>query len=116
MTYQDDERERLRRLRDRQLQARNPKKADARVMRSVARRRGRKQKKITLADMVRELPHKWRGLFFGIIIGTLIWLVLSALAEGAWVDPVGLISIVAAGSLGFALGQAFDARDDLLRL
>lgn len=116
MTHQEDERERLRRLRDRQLQTRNPKKADARTMRYVAQRRGRRQKKITLADMVRELPHRWRGLFLGAIIGMFIWLVLTVLAEGAWVDPVGLACIAVVALLGFVMGQAFDARDELKRL
>jgi Flp pilus assembly protein TadB len=116
MSYQDDERERLRRLRDRQLQARNPQRADARVMRQVAKRRGRRQRKVTPADMVRELPYKWRGLFLGVIIGMFIWLLLYALVEGAWVDLVGLASIVVLAFLGFALGQAFDVRDELKRL
>jgi polyferredoxin len=116
MSYQDDERERLRRLRDRQLQARNPQRGNARVMSHVAKRRGRRQKKVTPADMVRELPYKWRGLSLGVIISMFIWLLLTVLAEGAWVDLVGLASIVVLAFLGFALGQAFDVRDELKRL
>jgi uncharacterized protein YacL len=116
MSYQDDERERLKRLRDRQLRARNPQRGDARLMRHVATRRGRRQKKVTLAEMVRDLPQKWRGLFLGAIIGMLIWLLLYILADGMWVDLVGLVSIVVLAFLGFALGQAFDVRDELKRL
>ncbi len=116
MSYQDDERDRLRRLRDRQLQTRNPQRGDARLMRHVAKRRGRRQKKVTPADMVRELPHKWRGLFLGAIIGMFIWLLLYILAQGAWIDLVGLACMVVLAFLGFALGQAFDVRDELKRL
>ena len=38
MSYQDKERERLARLRDRQLSARNPRKSDDCLMKKVARR------------------------------------------------------------------------------
>jgi hypothetical protein len=116
MSNQDKERERLARLRDRQLQARNPRKTDQRVMRQVARRRGRKQKKVTFGEMVRDLPHKWRDLFLGIVIGMVIWIVLDAVADGVWVDPVGLLAILFLAILGYVLGQAFDVRDDLRRL
>lgn len=116
MSIQNDERERLKRLRDRQLQARNPQKADQRVMHQVARRRGRRQKKVTLGEMLRDLPHKWRGLFFGCLLGVLLWLLLTLLVELAWVDLLGLAVILVLALLGYALGQAFDARDELRRL
>jgi len=116
MSAQNDERERLKRLRERQLQARNPKKADQKVMRQVARRRGRRQKKVTVGEMVRDLPHKWRGLFFGCILGAILWLLLSLLVELAWVDLLGLAAILVLALVGYAMGQAFDARDELRRL
>jgi hypothetical protein len=116
MSYQDDERERLRRLRDRQIRARDPKKGEKKLMGHVARRRGRRQQKVTFAEMVRELPHKWRGLFFGVIIGMFIWLLLHLFSiESMLVDLVGLLAIVLLAFLGFALGRAFDVRDELRR-
>ena len=116
MSHQDNERERLKKLRDRQLSARNPGKTDSRIMKQVARRGQRKQKKVTFSEMVRDLPHKWRGLFLGAVAGMFLWLLLYVLAEGMWIDLVGIFAIVFLAVLGFALGQAFDARDELKRL
>ena len=115
MSYQDKERERLQRLRDRQLSARNPRKSDDRLMRQVARRGRRRQKKVTFGEMLRDLPHKWRGLFIGIVAGMLLWIVLDFLAEGVWVDAAGVLAIVFLAFFGFVMGRAFDVRDELRR-
>ena len=115
MSYQDKERERLARLRDRQLSARNPRKTDDRIMQQVARRGRRRQKKVTFGEMVRDLPHKWRGLFIGIIAGMLLWIIFDFVGEGLWVDAVGILAIAFLAMLGFVMGRAFDARDELRR-
>ena len=115
MSYQDKERERLARLRDRQLSARNPRKSDDRLMKKVARRGRRRQKKVTFDEMLRDLPHKWRGLFIGIFAGSLLWIVLDFLAEGVWVDAAGALAIVFLAFFGFVMGRAFDVRDELRR-
>lgn len=115
MSYQDREKERLAKLRDRQLSARNPRKSDERVMRQVARRGRHQQKKVTFGEMVRELPHKWRGLFMGIIGGMLLWILFGYVGEGLWVDLAGVLAMAFLPMLGFVMGHAFDLRDDLRR-
>ncbi len=115
MSYQDREKERLAKLRDRQLSARNPRKSDERVMRQVARRGRHQQKKVTFGEMVRELPHKWRGLFMGIIGGMLLWILFGYVGEGLWVDLAGVLAMAFLPMLGFVMGRAFDLRDDLRR-
>ena len=115
MSYQDREKEQLAKLRDRQLSARNPRKSDERVMRKVAQRGRRRQRKVTFGEMVRELPHKWRGLFMGIIGGMLLWILFSYVGEGLWVDLTGVLAIVFLPMLGFVMGRAFDVRDELRR-
>lgn len=113
MSHQDKERERIARLRDSQIQARNPRKADQKIMRAVARRRRRTYKRVTLGEMLRDIPHKWRGFLIGAVAGVLLAIVLPLVWDNTAADIIGYLSIAVLGVLGLAMGQAFDARDDL---
>jgi hypothetical protein len=113
MSYQNDERERLKQLRDRQLQARDPRSVDRKVHRTVARRRGRRQQRVTLTEMYTDVPAQWKGLFLGVLAGIAVSIVLPLLFEGLWPELVGLASLLVLAILGFLIGQAFQMRDEL---
>ncbi len=114
MSSDHDERERLRRLRDRQVQLRDPRKADRKVQQAVAsRHRARGRQRFTLKGAIATIPHQWRGLILGVLLGICISIVLPLLFEGTWPELVGLASIPVLGLLGFAMGQAFDVREEL---
>jgi hypothetical protein len=113
MSNQTDDRERLRQLRDRQLQARDPRSVDRKVHRAVSKRRGRRQKRVTIVEMYTDVPAQWRGLVLGVLAGAVISIVLPLLFEGTWPELVGLASLPVLALLGFAIGQGFQARDEL---
>jgi hypothetical protein len=113
MSNQVDERERLRRLRDRQLQARDPRSVDRKVHRAVAKRRGRRPKRVTLAEIYTDVPAKWKGLFLGLLAGAAVSIALPLLFEGTWPELVGLASLPILAILGLVIGQAFQVRDEL---
>jgi hypothetical protein len=116
MSNQIDDRERLRQLRDRQLRARDPRSADRRTHRTVAKRRGRRQKRVTITEMFTDVPAKWKGLFLGVLAGAAVWIALPLLFEGTWPGLVGLASLPVLAILGFIIGQAFQMRDELVDL
>jgi hypothetical protein len=116
VSNQIDERERLKRLRDRQLQTRDPRSTDRRVHRAVAKRRGRKQKRVTLSEIYTDVPAKWKGLSLGIVVGAAVSIALPLLFEGTWPELVGLASLVILAILGYAIGQGYQTRDELREL
>jgi hypothetical protein len=113
MSKQVDDRERLSQLRDRQLQARDPRSVDRKVHRAVSRRRGRRQKRVTIVEMYTDVPAQWKGLFLGVLAGAVLFFVLPLLFEGSWPELAGLASLPVLAILGLLIGRAFQARDEL---
>jgi len=113
MDNQNDERERLIRLRQRQLQARDPRATDKRVIRTTTRRQRKRVKRVTLGEMVRGIPHKWRGFIIGALIGMVLSILLPLFMEGVLIEVVGILAIVILAGMGLAVGQALDVRDEL---
>jgi len=109
---QDHEAQRLRQLRDRQLQARDPLKKERKKQQHISRMyQGRK--KYTLADGAADLSHKVKGLFIGAAIGIVVAILLLAFVQAAWVELVALMAVIALSIFGFVVGSSFDWRDDL---
>jgi ElaB/YqjD/DUF883 family membrane-anchored ribosome-binding protein len=106
-----DEIERLKRLRERQLQDRDP-DVKQKVQKQVAEQHKRTKKTITLRDMLVNLPHKWQGVGLGALVGVAIWLMLVFVAV-SWATLAGIAVTVVFAIVGFIFGQAFDVRDDL---
>jgi hypothetical protein len=98
-----NEQERLRRIRDRQIQLRDPKIKDRKVQKGVAKKH---------RDSV-DLPKIIRGTVIGLLLGLAILFVLPYLFDGAWVDLAGIAAVVIGAILGLIFGQALDARDRL---
>ena len=73
----NDEQERLKRLRDRQLAARDP-HAGQRKREQIYVRREKKAagKKISFGEMWKEIPHTIKGPLYGLILGFVIFIAL----------------------------------------
>jgi uncharacterized protein YacL len=112
MSKQNDEVERLRRLRERQLQARDPLSKQRKIDRKVTARR-RKQKKSFSFRAMLDMPYQWRGAIIGAVIGMGISIVLTLTLENQWTEVIGLLVVVFLAVLGVVFGQAMDAREEL---
>ena len=112
MSNLPNDRERLQRLREKQIGARDPLAKRRKVDAKVAARRRITVKRFTVGEL-RQLPHKYAWAFFGAVLGVLVVIFLPYF----WADKKAmLISIVAfffLVTVGFFFGRALDARDEL---
>ena len=111
MSSRSSEQERLRRIRDRQIQLRDPQKKVNNLQHSIARRRKKSVTRFSFRTMISETPNKFLGFILGLIIGILVLIIVPDFVEPPWGDVIGFVSIVFLAILGFLLGQAMDARD-----
>jgi uncharacterized protein YacL len=116
MSYQNDEVERLKRIRDRQIGLRDPQTKQQRIQHGIATRRKKAVRKFSTREVMREIPHKARGTLIGAVVGILILIVLPMFVDSQWTDVIGIMSIVFLSVFGFLLGRALDARDSLKEL
>ena len=116
MSSEDRELERLKRIRDRQLSARDPQVKQRKIQRNIATKRRKAVRKFSLREIWAEIPHKVKGAFMGAVIGLAISIVLPMFVEAYWVDIVGVAAIFVLAVVGFFFGQASDTRDSLNKL
>jgi uncharacterized membrane protein len=112
MSFQDSEGDRLRRLREKQIRARDPLAKQRRVEGAVARRRRASVKRFSLGEL-RKIPHKWMWMTAGLVVGVIVLIVLPSLWGNKYADIVGLVAILLLAVVGYFFGQALDARDEL---
>jgi hypothetical protein len=112
-----DEVDRLMRLRQQQLKARDPHAKQRAIERKVARRRARTRKQPgSYLEVFTDVPRKWQGVVIGILLGMFVWVGLNLWVSASWVDSIGLAAIVGLAIIGFYFGQAVDTRDELREL
>lgn len=117
-----DEIERLQRLRDRQLRARDPLAYNNQLQRriSVQHKKARSQR-LTFRDIIDAIPFKWRGLIIGALAGLVVWIVVTLLATvwielSRWADIIGVVAIFVLAVTGLIIGHGFDTREELKKL
>ena len=111
MGSQNDEIERLKRIRERQLSDRDPGKRDKRFQYKVSQR---PKKKLTVEDILKDIPSKVWGMIIGGIIGVALAIALNA-ALGEilpWIQYVGIIIVLGLVVLGRLLGAATSWREE----
>lgn len=116
MTDKENDVERFIRIRDEQLESRDPQKGIRKTHDGIASKHQRikgGEKKVTILDMVTDVPHKLRGTLIGAGIGLIVFIVLPLFIFEEWVNTLGLASVFILAILGFIIGQAFDTRDNL---
>ena len=111
MSDRDSEIERIRRIRDRQLSARDPGKRERKFQQKIS---GRHRKQLTFGEALRDLSGKVWGMIIGAIIGLVFAVVLNLAieTETSWVQWVGYITVFAGVAIGRVLGAALDWRDE----
>lgn len=118
MSSQNDEVERLKRIRDQQLKARDPQKKVRKTQHNIATRYKSSRKQETAKSVMADIPKKWLGFVGGLFLGFLVLMVLPSFLDSNWTDLIGIGVMVILGFFGFAVGQAADAKaelEDLIR-
>ena len=114
---QDKEVERVMRIRDHQIAARNPHAKRDRLNKEVVRRRRNKVGQFSQGGMIGEMfttmSHKVRGVIYGLVLGTIASVVLTLMVTDSWGPIVGLALFFLFPLIGVVLGASFDWRDSL---
>ena len=107
MSKEDEEAERLRRLRDRQIGRRKPGQKDEKFYKQLSVKM-KKHQQYTWRDALRDIPGKWLWMFVGGVVGLLLWSLLAALVKAFWVPYAGLVILLVCLLVGRVYGQAED--------
>ena len=109
----DQENERLKRLRERQLADRDPLAKQQQFQQNTSIKEKRLRKPFVLSKAWKDLPHIIRTPFYGLLLGILVILALPYL----WPSPY---AILAGGGVtvlflifGVVMGNSLDLRDDI---
>jgi len=113
MSGNDQELERLKRLRERQLSDRDPLVKQRQFQRSSAQRERKNRKPYSLGKMWGDIPHAWKGFFYGLVLGTLVLLVVPLLWLSPWAVPCSAATIVVFAIVGVIIGRAIDTRENI---
>jgi hypothetical protein len=113
MSNYNAEQERLKRLRDRQIADRDPSVKQQKFHRESAARERRAYKPLTARDTWSDIPHIWKGAFFGLVIGLVLMFVITYLWSSTLVFIGSLILVVVCILMGAMIGRAADSREDM---
>jgi hypothetical protein len=113
LAKKESEVERIMRIRQQQLEGRDPHAKQRETDRRVAARRRKMRKQVSYLDIITDVPRKWQGIVLGLMFGVVIWIGLFLLVEASWVDMAGVAAMVVLAIVGFFFGQALDVRDEL---
>lgn len=117
MPGNDQELERLKRLRERQLTDRDPHVKQRQFQRTTtARERRLSKQSYSLGKMWKDVPHVWKGFFYGLVLGTLVLLILPFLWISPWAIPSAIIALVVFTIFGVVVGRAIDTRENIKNL
>jgi len=112
MGKNEDEIRRLQRLRDEQLQARDPQaKARTRNQRLATKHRWVK-KKTSVWEIIRDFPAKWYYMLIGLLITFPAAVLLNVLVNAPWTLTVGGVIVLFGVVAGRVIGAVFDWRDE----
>ena len=105
--------DRLRRLRDQQIAARDPLVHQRQLDHRIAQRQRRARTSFSVLKMWSQTPRRWRGLLLGVLTGATLLLVLPLAIESTWTAPCAGVATLFLAFLGFLIGRAMDSRHDL---
>jgi fatty acid desaturase len=107
------EQERLKRIRDQQIAARNPRSKEENFSRTMQKRDKKLQRKISAASVWNDIPHKVRSTAIALVIGLILFLVVPMYWTWEWAFVIMLGVALIFAIVGFVIGNALDARDRL---
>ena len=109
----DQEQERLKRLREKQLQARDPLVKQRQFQHSSSVKEKRMRKTFSMSKAWKDIPHIVKMPFYGLILGVIVIFTLPML----WNSPYAIYAGVGATLLfivfGAIMGNSFDLRDEI---
>jgi F0F1-type ATP synthase assembly protein I len=112
MSKQADERERIQRIRDRQIRARDPGKKERAFQQNASARYHKEE--LTARSILRDIPTRWTGMFVGAVFGIVVVIVLGRLigVDTVWCNAAKPIVVIVCTLMGRALGAVIDWRDE----
>ncbi len=118
MSNRNDELERLKRLRQQQIQARDPQAKDRKTQAKVTKRRRKLRRNASLPymlkDMLGDMSYKFWGAIIGVGLGTIISIVLAVVMDDVTtVTILGLSATLILVVVGVVFGQSFDWRAEV---
>jgi hypothetical protein len=113
MSSSNRDQDRFRRIRDQQLASRDPLIKQRKLDRSIAEKHRRAQMQFNLGQIWREVPHKWRDMLGGAVLGVIIVIAFPSLVPGTWSVCIGLGAFVFVTLLGFLIGRYEDTKEDV---
>lgn len=109
----DSEAERLKRLREKQLSARDPLEHERKFQRNSSIKEKRMQKPISLKDDWRRIPYVVKIPLFALIFGIIGSIILTSLWDWQYASYVGAGVTISLILFGAILGNAIDLREDI---
>lgn len=109
----ESEQDRLRRLRDRQIAARDPQVKQQRIHGKIARKQRSSVEAFSLGRILSEIPNMWKGAFLGFLVGVLGVAVIPLVWSSPWALPCAAALTVILAIFGLIVGRAADTRDSL---
>lgn len=111
---QQDEIERIKRIRDQQIQARDPTVKQRQVQGKIATKYQRtKSREHFVRDTWANFEKVWKGVFLGGFLGVLVMVILPQFVPGKLGLILGIGAIPLLAMLGALFGAAFDWRDNI---
>jgi hypothetical protein len=111
-----DDAERFRRIRDKQIAARDPMVKVRKLDHTVSQKHRRARQSFSVVRMWLDIPKVWRGTLLGGLVGVVILAVLPYFVPESWAVIGGLAALGFLVLLGFALGRYMDSRDEIKNL
>ena len=114
MSDQQKEQERLRRIAQRQIEARDPTKKQRKMHGEISSRS--KQKRASenfIKDSAKAVPYSIKAMLAGALVGLILVIVVPLFWEHELASAVGVLSIPVLMVIGFMLGASFDWRDKM---
>ncbi|MBI3167373.1 MAG: hypothetical protein HYZ22_02760 [Chloroflexi bacterium] len=109
----NQEQERLRRLREKQIADRDPSVKQRNIQRGITNKARRMRKPFKLSGAWKDLPHVIRTPLYALILGIAVIFILP----GLWASPLAIwVAILVAVILivfGLVLGSSLDWRDSI---
>lgn len=112
---QQREIERLKKLRDQQLTARDPHKG-TRTSMQAASEHMRKRRKFKLAQVWKEMKKVYQGLIIGLIFGTVLGVIIGFVWPTSTGAIVALLGLLIPTTFSVIIGAGMDWRDEMRRL
>lgn len=109
----EDEVDRIRRIRDRQIHMRDPQIQQKKLQKNIASRRRSRLESFKFTRLFSDLPKLITGTLAGMLVGLVVLVVLPYVLRTDWVDYLSLGILVITTFMGAAFGRAIDARDRL---